>query len=201
MTKSDWIARPKEDLKRELIDQLQLLRSDCMSFDNKLEASGKRIAGCLRLLLSQQPIPKQGKTGRHSMALLDQLGYRKGYFLSAAPGLIKGNLLTESPLLVVYLSTTGVQYLPLVLASGFPFPMRPMQCPAWWGQDILKDNKGRPMCRRVLVEHVANTDGGAHVDAELDPAYMALHVKTRLIGSFLTARRQKHRLVGPNSPV
>lgn len=184
MTQVERITRSKDDLKRELIDQLQLLRSDCINFDNGLETSGKRIAGSLRLLLNQKPTPKQGKSSRYSRALLDQLGYRNGYFLSSATGLIKGNLLTESPLLVMRLSTTGMEYLPLVHTDGSPSLMKPMPFPAWWAQDILKDNKGRLMCRRVLVEHVANTDGGAHVDAELDSAYMALSRENSLNWNF-----------------
>lgn len=39
---------------------------------------------------------------------------------------------------------------------------------------MLKDNKGRFMSRFDIVSHIANSDGGAHVDPELDEAYMAL---------------------------
>ena len=39
---------------------------------------------------------------------------------------------------------------------------------------FLKDNKGRTYSRRELVENVANTDGGAHVDPDLEEAYMDL---------------------------
>lgn len=44
----------------------------------------------------------------------------------------------------------------------------------WWNDPVLKDNRGHTFCRRDLVRHVADTDGGAHVDPELDEAYMAL---------------------------
>jgi hypothetical protein len=44
----------------------------------------------------------------------------------------------------------------------------------WWNDWVLKDKKGRLFNRRELIGHVADTDGGAHVDPELDEAYMAL---------------------------
>ncbi len=44
----------------------------------------------------------------------------------------------------------------------------------WWNDPVLKDNRGRKFCRRELVLHVADTDGGAHVDPELEESYMAI---------------------------
>ncbi len=44
----------------------------------------------------------------------------------------------------------------------------------WWNSPILKDKWGRTFCRRELVLNVADTDGGAHVDPELEEAYMAI---------------------------
>lgn len=39
---------------------------------------------------------------------------------------------------------------------------------------VIKDNVGHTFCRRELVMHVADTDGGTHVDRELDASYMRL---------------------------
>jgi hypothetical protein len=44
----------------------------------------------------------------------------------------------------------------------------------WWNNDVIKDKKGRFFNRRELILHVTDTDGGAHVDPELDEQYMDL---------------------------
>lgn len=53
-------------------------------------------------------------------------------------------------------------------------PMRSVPFTSWWCDPVLKDVKGRKFSRLDLVSHVADTDGGAHVDPSLDEAYMAL---------------------------
>ncbi|KMZ11485.1 hypothetical protein BHUM_05471c [Candidatus Burkholderia humilis] len=57
---------------------------------------------------------------------------------------------------------------------GDGFNTRVDDFPVWWTCPVLKDNKGRFMSRFDIVSHIANSDGGAHVDPELDEAYMAL---------------------------
>ncbi len=164
MSRPNRIRRPKNELKKELLEQLQLLRHACQSFDSGLEAIGKHIALSLRVLLHQS-----GK----SRSLLDQLELRSGRFLDSAGPLTPGNLLTECNLVAHSISNSGGSYIPLITA-GFHLPVRPISFVSWWNDPILKDNLGRTFCRRELVLHVADTDGGAHVDPELDEAYMAL---------------------------
>lgn len=159
------VRRPKEELKRELVEQLALLSHSCRTFDSGFEAVGKHIALSLRVLLHDH---------RQSRSLLDQLGLRNGRYLTSAPPLNPKNLLTECSLVGVRISTVGGRYLPLVAMGGGPTPLQPIPFVNWWNDPVLKDNKGRKFCRRELVLHVADTDGGAHVDPELDAAYMAI---------------------------
>ena len=165
MSKPKRVQRPKEELKRELVEQLALLRHSCSAFDNSFEPVGKHIALSLRVLLHDH---------RQSRALLDQLGLRNGRYLTSAPPLNPRNLMTECNLVGMQLSTGGSRYLPLVAMGGGPYPLQPIPFVNWWNDPVLKDNKGRTFCRRELVLHVADTDGGAHVDPELDAAYMAI---------------------------
>lgn len=165
MTRAKRVQRPKGELKRELIEQLQLLQHSCAAFDNGLEAVAKHISLSLRVLLHDHG---------QSRALLDQLGLRSGRYLTSAPQLNPRNLLSESPLLMVQLGTIGARYRPLVAAGGGPFPLQPIPFVEWWNQPIMKDSYGRTFCRRELVLNVADTDGGAHVDPELEEAYMAI---------------------------
>jgi len=165
MTKPKRVQRPKNELKRELIDQLQLLRHSCQAFDSGLEAAGKYISLNLRVLLHDH---------RQSRALLDQLGFRSGRYLTSAPPLNPRNLLTECNLVAMRLSNAEARYLPLIATGGGPLPLQPIPFVNWWNDPVLKDNRNRILCRRELVLNVADTDGGAHVDPELEEAYMAI---------------------------
>lgn len=165
MSKRKRVQRPKEELKRELAEQLQLLRHSCELFDSGLEAAGKHIALSLRVLVHQHG---------QSRALLDQLGLRSMRFLDSAGPLKPRNLLSEFNLVAIRVTNSGARYVPLVATGSLPRPMQRISFVEWWNNPVLKDDSGRTFCRRELVLHVADTDGGAHVDPELDEAYMAL---------------------------
>ena len=165
MGKQKRVQRPKGELKRELIEQLQLLRHACESYDKGLEAVGKHIALSLRVLLHCHG---------QSRALLDQLGSRNGRFFDSAGPLNPRNLLTEFPLVMMRITGAGGRYLPLITVGGGPRPLTPEPFVNWWNDPVLKDDRGRTFCRRELILHVADTDGGAHVDPELDEGYIRL---------------------------
>lgn len=165
MTKTIKVQRPKGELKRELIEQLQLLRHSCQTFDTGLEAVAKHISLSLRVLLHHRG---------NSRALLDQLGLRTGRYLSSVSPLNPKNIMTECNLVVMQASASGTRYLPLIAMGTSSSPYRAIPFVDWWNDPVLKDNRGRTLCRRELVLNVADTDGGAHVDPELEEAYMAM---------------------------
>lgn len=164
MSKRNRVQRPKGELQKELVEQLLLLKHSCAAFDQGLEAVGKHIALSIRVLIHQHG---------QSRALLDQLGVRPSYFLDSAGPVNANNLLPELNLVLMRISSSGPSsYLPVIASGGLPVPMRLIRFQDWWNNPVLKDKQGRKLSRRDLVLHVANTDGGAHVDPELDKAYM-----------------------------
>lgn len=166
MAKRKRVQRPTDELKRELAEQLQLLRHSCQLFDSGLEAVGKHIALSIRVLVHEHGA---------SRALLAQLGFRSIRLYDSAGPLDPRNLLPECKLVLMRFSATGARYLPVIAAGEpLPQPMKPVSFLDWWNRPVLKDDKDRTFCRRELVLHVANTDGGAHVDPKLDEAYMAI---------------------------
>lgn len=171
MTKRRRIQRTQEELKNELIEQLQLLQHSCKAYDQGFEAMGKHIALSLRILLHHHG---------QSKSLLDQLGLRSGQFFDSCGRLNPRNLLTECNLVLHQISPTEARYLPLVAIGGGPRPLHPVNFLDWWNNPVLKDNQARTFCRRELILNVANTDGGAHVDPDLDEAYLALSRKNSL---------------------
>lgn len=171
------IARPRNELKKELVEQLQLLRRACQTFDSGLEAIGKHIGLSLRVLLHHQ--------GR-SRSLLDQLGLRSGRFLDSAGPLHPSNLLTECNLVAHQISDSGGRYVPVICTGFPPYQMKPVPFVKWWNDPVLKDIKGRTFSRRELIQNVADTDGGAHVDPDLDEAYMAISRQNSLNWTFIS---------------
>jgi hypothetical protein len=166
MPKAKRVTRSKDDLKRELVEQLQLLRMSCESFDRGIDAAGKYIAVSLRILLHHHG---------QSRALLDQLGFRTGRYFSSIMPIRPGNLLSDSPMLMMRVTAgTGAKWHPLVQEPTAPVAMRPVPFPDWWAEIVMRDQAGRTFSRMGLVLNVANTDGGAHVDPDLDEAYMAV---------------------------
>jgi hypothetical protein len=163
--KKTRVARPKGELERELQDQVAILQGDCTAFDRGMEAIGKRIALSLRVLLYHHG---------GSQALLEQLNLRNDYFFDTAGALDPKNLIPECNLISLQIREAGGHYVPPFTAGSYPRRPRLLHFSEWWGRPVLKDAKGQKFCRRELVSHVADTDGGAHVDPKLDEAYMDL---------------------------
>lgn len=176
MAKSTRVQRPKGELRQELIEQLALLRHACEAYDKGLEAIAKHIALSLRVLLHQH---------RQSRSLLDQLSLRSGKFVDTAGPLNPSNLLAEFPLVAMRMDDDGGTYLPMVMApGGGPRAPQSLAFVDWWNLPVMKDGSGHTFCRRDLIQHVTNTDGGAHVDAELEANYMRLSRENSLGWAF-----------------
>lgn len=168
------VARPKADLERELREQIELLTDACDRYDSGKEVVGRHIALSLRVLLNQH-----GK----NHALLEQLGIRAGKWLDTAGPLSPTNLMAEHNLVALKAGPDGGRYVP-ASSLGDGLPNWQADFPDWWTRPVMKDTKGRTMSRFELVGHVANSDGGAHVDPELDEAYMALSRQNALGWTF-----------------
>lgn len=162
--KEPRVKRTRADLLKELQDQIALMVNACQAYDRGLDPIGKHIALSLRVLLHHH---------RNSQALLQQLDLRGKRFLDTAGPLNPRNLLTDCTLCVMRLGSNDA-YLPLCAAGGGARQPRWVPFEEWWNNPVIKDNKQRYFNRRELVLHVADTDGGAHVDPALDAAYADL---------------------------
>jgi len=165
LAKKKRIKRSRTDLIKELKDQIALLESACDTYDAGLKPVGKHIALSLRVLLHHRG---------QSQSLLRQLNLLSVRFFDTAGEVNPRNLATSSNLVATAISGNGAEYVPLVLSGGGPIPQRLIKFADWWNQVVVVDNQRREFKRRELIAHVADTDGGAHVDPELDEAYMDL---------------------------
>lgn len=156
--------RPKGELESELVEQLGLLKLSCKIYDEGNHSVARYIALSLRVLLYSH---------RQSRALLDQLGLRDCRFFDSAGPLNPHNLLTECNLVGFRIDDSGAYNLPKI-SMGIDDFLGRIPFVKWWNDPVLKDSANRTMSRMKLVLEIANTDGGAHVDPDLDEAYIAL---------------------------
>ncbi len=184
------IKRSKTDLENELKNQIVLLRKACDSYDEGLKPIGKYIALSLRILLHHQG---------NSKALLHQLGILENRFLDTAGELNPNNLIADFNLLSIHLGPDGAEYIPRGLSNENSANLRKLRFSDWWNMPVVKAENGAKFSRRKLVLNVADTDGGAHVDPDLEVAYMELSRNNSLGWSFNNGKIETP-LGGPELP-
>jgi hypothetical protein len=185
----------RSDLLESLAEQMGFLRSSASRFDEGDAPEFKRIATVLRVLLHHQG---QSKALLVQLDILDRLR-----LLDSAGETPKSNLLKAQNNLAVHLITWGGDGVPTVgdyiarcnvPGGGAPRQRVPPQVqvrmliagekphrtpgghltfPEWSSEVVVSDGEGNAFSRMDLVQSVANTDGGAHVDAGLPEDYHA----------------------------
>ena len=156
----------KRRLCQKLKEQLAFIGRSCSAFDQGMEEEAIRIAAALRIIFHD--------AGR-SVSLLAHLGLHDGRMLSSARG--HGDFKD-------YLS------IQINLGSSTPAAMTPMlgrrftklSINQWWKHEPVFVHAGERYPRRRIILSVANKDGGAHVDAELENYYEVLCAGEYAIG-------------------
>ncbi|MBL8679833.1 MAG: SEC-C domain-containing protein [Myxococcales bacterium] len=149
------------ELDELLQEQLKMLRRSAKAFDDGDGFEAKRIATVLRTLLHDT---------KQSRSLFGQLGKKETLFFDSAEPDSPDNILAYAPLVCVLPTLDGSTTAPRLDSfaggrnSAIPFD-------AWWNAVIFRDRSERTLTRRTLVLAMANQDGGAHVDPELDETY------------------------------
>jgi hypothetical protein len=195
---SVWVGTvelTRDELLVQLAEHRRFLAVSTAAFDAGDHAEAKRIAASLRVLLHDFGA---------SRALLVELGTRHQIeWLDTAGSLLplEGN--AQMPLVFVSveerLGQTGATWLPTLDAWDRRLQERP-QLPAeveeslarlraegslrsrgrwlpfdeWWEADVLRDKGGQNFTRADLVRALADMDGWAQVDADLDDVYQRL---------------------------
>lgn len=164
------IKVPISELKTQLKEQIGFIVSSCEFFDQGKKEEAKRIATHLRILFHDTQVSK---------SLLRQLRLESIHYLNTAEPYDPANLVCHVGLVSFKFDNSSGRR-PWVVPRGNPdkLPKKAMlKFPEWWNMKIIvaKGNKKDiAFSRRELVLHVANTDGGSHVDNTLDENYMAL---------------------------
>jgi len=155
----------QDELLDRLREQVQSIQSSARAFDEGAEWEAKRLAVSIRVLVHD--------TKRsHSLLRQLQLKDRLRFYEIAAPD-PPGNLLSYHGLVGVRFGAGDACYYAR-LDNGPPYPTKQSPFEDWWGRCVFRDAHGSQFTRKDLVLALANKEGGAHVDQELDAEYVRL---------------------------
>jgi hypothetical protein len=169
--------RTETELEASLREQVGFLIKRGAGFDAGDDSEAKQLATPLRILVHDT---------ERSHALLVQMHAldRLRFIDTSHPPVGSGQVRMDSGLAVIELATDG--------SARYTAPRgeRPQRAPRrfgpWWNDTVLTDTHGNEFSRRRLVLALAHTDGGAHVNPEIDEAYDALSVSNSLGWTFHT---------------
>lgn len=167
------MKRDQDELINILKEQIGFLETSCSAFDSGNESEAKRIAIIIRVLVHDTD---------KSTSLLAQLGYKnKLKFLDSSlpidPQLVdpkkREYVCHGLPGLV------GIKVASMQAKFIAPFSRRPgakgsVSFSEWWEKKCIPGDDERRYSRKELVLWMANKEGGAHVDKDIDTAYRKL---------------------------
>lgn len=155
----------KEELQQHFEDTVQALTLSAYAFDKGFTGEAKRLAAAIRVLAHDTD---------NSKSLLGQLGRKNIQFYDTCIPRDPKTVITYTGNIAINQTSSGAKYIA-------PLDYLPPDCPPkyvsfedWWNGDIFVDKEGNNTTRRDLILALANKDGGAHVDPELDAKYANL---------------------------
>jgi histone H3/H4 len=181
------------DYQRHLQDAVNALRLSSEAYDRGFVGEAKRLATTIRVLVHD--------TDR-SKSLLQQMNLKNSirYYASPNPH-DAGNILTECYLVAMKITSgpagMSLSYLPMLDTFPSVLPWSELAFDDWWKQVIARDNQRKVISRRDLVLAVANKDGGAHIDPNLDALYANLSRNNSLGWKIVTGGVQADPADGP----
>lgn len=147
-----------ERFHRKLGEQLRFIGRSSKTYDQGMEEEALRIAVSIRIIFHDT---------KHSVSLLNHLDMEGGNILSSTRGL--GDWQDYLSQKIDLASTTPVRMIP-VLGNNF----RQITIKDWWDGETAFSCLGTKFTRKKIILSVANKDGGAHVDKELERYYEIL---------------------------
>ena len=157
-------ARGPDDVQAQFAEQWRFLRRSCADYDAGDEAEAKRIAATLRLLVHDT---------KRSRSLLTQLSMKDILFFDTAEDVNPGDLMPTFGLVFAKVGDGGARYV-APLGASLPRPIWLVPFQHWWDKTVICLPGDFALSRKYLVLAMADQDGGAHVDPELDELYFRL---------------------------
>jgi hypothetical protein len=179
------ITRTPDELNELLDEQLEFLKLSCASFDNGFTGEIKRLAVSARILVHDT---------NASTSLLALTNKKSVSFFDTADPYDDENLLSHSSLVQIHMTPNGPKPRAHldddIQTTSIPFD-------AWWNGIVLVDSVRNEFSRRDIVLYLANKDGGAHVDHEIDEKFHNLRNKNSL--GWITILEDGRKIAGEDN--
>ena len=171
-----------DELRKHLDDHLGFLRTSAELYDKGSLAEAKRLAVSIRVLVHDT---------KNSKSLLGQIGLKTSAFIDTALERPRDIVTSYAGLVGTSLGSGRSKYVPH-LDSG---ESKSVSFEKWWKAPVIIDFKQREITRQRLILAVANKDGGAHIDPELDDIYADL-LRTNSMGRMYALNGSWHPIFG-----
>jgi len=163
-------AQTKEELLAHLKDQIAFMKQSVDSHDKGFGGEAKRLAVAIRILVHDTP---------KSKSLLNSLDKKTIDFYDSASDYNPNRVVVSHSGLVLkkfaFPSGGGEYQAPLDDLPPSRSNNKKVNFDQWWDKKIvIRDNQKNTFTRKGLVLAVADMEGGAHVDPNLDEAYANL---------------------------
>lgn len=187
------VSRTTTELEQELDQQLTLLKVGAENYDKGTELVAKTMATTIRVLVHDT-------SASHS--LLGQLGRKGGSFVDTATEMIHptGISCSQSGLVMATMGPGGTGFKPHLEKLPQGGSGKLVTFDHWWNATVFRDQEGNTFTRRDLVLALANQDGGAHVDPQMDEKYHKLTRQNSLGWASQTQGEPWKPLTNPHYP-
>ncbi len=149
------LIRFREQLKH----QLTFIANSCDGYDRGQVSEAIRIGTSLRVLL---------RDTRQSISLLKHLDAKQVPLLSTC------KVRESIPHGTAFDGLASFSVAGIRPKLGQSSTLIELPANEWWKQPVIGLGHGRNLSRAIIALTAANKDGGAHVDADLPPEYVAL---------------------------
>jgi hypothetical protein len=185
------VKQSRAELENQLKEQIGFLITSCRLYDEANHAEAKRLAGSLRILFHET---------KNSRSLLGQLNLREIFWVDTAAPYDPENLVSHVALISIKFEPGRI---PWLIPKGTPTgTLTKIDFNKWWSHPVIVSVAGiekRFFSRQNLILNVANTDGGAHVDPELEEVYAELSRKN-IVGFTVIKGEKKYPMLYPELP-
>lgn len=165
-TAAKRIQRPEGDKLEQLRKRIRSISKSSREFDLGDADEAADIANYICMVVHD--------TGGPSTSILTQLGKKDiSFYDSAFPRHPKDDGSYQGLVVMEMSSNPKWGWVPLIFGGDGPSESwKPFD--EWWNAVVLDDRHGIEFTRRDIVLAVRNSDGGAHVDPELDEPYVKM---------------------------
>jgi hypothetical protein len=184
-------TQTKEEILKHLLEEIRFIKASAKEYDEGHLEEAKRLAMSIRKLVYDTD---------NQTSILSQLNKKGILFYDSAADYEPSNLLTQSSILIMKTGPEGSEFIaPLDNFQHRRYKKREFN--NWWNRAyIFKDKDGNLFSRRDIILEVADTDGGVHVDPNLNQAYANISRFNSLAWRYVNEKGEDMPLPSPVPP-